>query len=882
MKGMQKISRGGSFSGLMAYAFDGDLDNPRELEGEVLGGNMAGRDPKSLAREFGASRAVRPDIAKPVWHNSLRLPEGEKLDKEKWSEIGDAYMKKMGFSEHHQRVYVLHDDEAGQHIHVVASRIALDGSLFLGKNENLISTKMIAELEKEFGLTITKSVSYDEKGKVVMPDRSRPKSGEVGKFERTGEPPGRFVLTDLIDQAIVDKPSASVFAERLVLSGIEVRANFSKNKLNGFSFVIDGMPFKGSQLGKQYMGKSLFERGLSYEQNRDYAHLKQYNRAATEHAERDRPTRDLESSESSRDRAGSRPDPADGGGLRRSDREGAYRADPGLAHSDSTGPRRSESDDEHGTFRPGLSEQGRTDTERRHDSSEARTGATQIRENLADNTGSHGPVGFSRDQPADTSGGGGIDSGVDVSGVGPMHTGDEATDNLLKLAYKATTKEAQEAMARQKKGQAEYDVVLKKRLADAQATVDQLLGISSKSGRPNLPTYSYEKAQKRPYSSRLTALAAKSGDVEWRGREMSRFASAIGASSFDLAFSDPNKKRGPIKKTLSAGQLANPQAVRGLAGHFARSGEVFISPPSGDGHGVILLTGLTDESLQNLEAAGFPPAAVVDVAGIKQAWLRADKALTAEERQRLLERLSDFTGASHQANASGRLPGFSKGLQAVTLISATGQSAPALKEHLNEIRAEIQAQRISLKLDQSALTWSKLDLSSYQSVGGITTLKNGWFREARDGAQSDLMDRNLQVTNDCIETKILESMARQKLPVEQAFRAVFSESRVCAGIELDAAQLTTHAYARVALEREGKRPGSVDIDAEARRRFPAVFDRAESRIDSGLQAMQEQMKLDGQAEQMEIERKADDQRLAKALEAATKIAQESRFGPGSS
>lgn len=874
MKGMQKISRGGSFAGVMAYAFDGDLDNPRELEGEVLGGNMSGRDPKALAREFNASRAVRPDVERPVWHNSLRLPEGEKLTNEQWSEIGDAYMKKMGFSENHQRVYVLHDDKTGQHIHIVASRIGLDGNLFLGKNENFISTKKIAELEKEFCLTITKGANYDEQGRVVMPDRSRPKSGEVGKFERTGESPSRLVLADLIDQAIADKPTASVFAERLVLAGVDVKANFSKDKLNGFSFVIDGIPFKGSQVGKQYSGKALFERGLSYEQDRDHAQLKQYSSAATEHAERHRPTRDLKPSESSRDRAGSRPDPADGSGLRGSDRAGADRADPGLAHSDPTGSRRGESADEHGTFSPGVSEQGRTDTERRHDSSEARTGATQARENLADNTGSHGPIGFGRDQPADT--GGGIDSGVDVSGVGPMHTGDEATDNLLKLAYKATTKEAQEAMARQKRGQAEYDVVLKKRLAEAQAAVNELLGISSKSGRPNLQICSYEKAQKRPYSSRLTALAAKAGDAEWRGREMSRFASAIGSSSFDLAFTDPNKKRGPIKKTLSAGQLANPQAVRGLAGHFARSGEVSVSPTSVDGHGVILLTGLTDESLQNLEAAGFSPAAVVDVAGKKQAWLRADEALTAEERQRLSERLSDLTGASHQANASGRLPGFSKGLQTVTLISATGQSAPALKEHLNDIRADIQAQKISLKLGQSALAWSKLDSSSYQSVGGIRTLKSGWFREARDGAQSDLMDRNLQVTNERIEAKILESMARQRLPVGQAYRAVFSESRFCAGIELDAAQLTTHAYARVALEREGKRLGSVDIDAEARRRFPAIFDRAESRVDSGLQAMQGRMKLDGQAEQLEFERKADEERREKAMKAAARVAQEQK------
>jgi len=872
MKGMQKISRGGSFAGVMSYAFDGDQDNPRELEGEVLGGNMSGRDPKSLTREFGASRAVRPDVAKPVWHNSLRLPKDDKLTKEQWSEIGDAYMRKMGFSNNHQRVYVLHDDEAGQHIHIVASRIALDGNLFLGKNENLVSTKMIAELEKEFKLTITKGANYDGHGKIVMPDRSRPKSGEVGKFERTGESPGRYVLTDLIDQAITDKPSASVFAERLILSGIEVRANFSKDKLNGFSFVIDGVKFKGSQLGKQYTGKALFERGLSYEQDRDYAQLKQHGSAAKEYAERDRSAANPTAPESGRDRASSVPTAADRSGLRRHAREGAYRSDPSNPDGDYASAGRTESADQHDNLGSELPGQSSADSGRRHGSAEAHPRAKTNRE---DNPGAPSAIdvsGFIPDQHVDADGG--IDAGVDVSGVGPMHTGDEATDNLLKLAYKAAMKESQEMMARQKKGQAEYDVVLKKRLAGAQATVNVLLGISNKSSRPNLQNYSYEMAQKRPYSSRLTALAAKAGDAEWRGREMSRFAIAIGASSVDLAFSDPGKKRGPIKKTLSADQLASPQNVRGLAAHFARSGEVAVIPQAADAKGVILLTGLNDESLQKLESAGFSPAAVVDVAGEKQAWLRADETLTTEERQKLSERLSELTGVAQSLSGYGRLPGFSKGLQTVTLVSASGQSAPTLKEHLNEIRADLLDKKISLRLDQAVLFRAALASGDFNHVGSAKYLKTGWFQETRDRVQADVMNRTVQISNERIEAKVLEAMARHKVSISEAYSAVFSESSICAGSELDAAKLVAHAYTRIELESEGKQPAGVDIDAEARQRFPELIKRAESGVDSEQNARREQMQKDAEEEQRELERQEEERRRQRAIEAAMRVSRE--------
>jgi len=132
MKGMQKIQRGSGFRGCADYLFDHD-------NGRVIGGNMVGTTPRALAAEFGVARRQRPDIERPVWHNSLRLPHDERVEmtEEKWREIGVDYMHGMGFSEQHQWVCVLHND----HVHFLANRVGLDGSVFLGRNENLKSPR---------------------------------------------------------------------------------------------------------------------------------------------------------------------------------------------------------------------------------------------------------------------------------------------------------------------------------------------------------------------------------------------------------------------------------------------------------------------------------------------------------------------------------------------------------------------------------------------------------------------------------------------------------------------------------------------------------------------------------------------------------------------
>ncbi|WP_426817784.1 relaxase/mobilization nuclease domain-containing protein [Winslowiella sp. 2C04] len=259
MKGMNKIKRGKNFRGVISYAL---APAPHHMTiPMVIGGNLVGITVDELNAEFVKTQKLREDVTKPVWHNSLRLPVGESLTNQQWRNIADDYMKRMGFSDTHLRCYVLHNDEAGQHIHIIASRInvLVDRQLYLGKNENLISTRVIQDLEQDHKLTRTKGPS---------PAKPRKKQRKLTRNEkmmqeRTGEKASKKVIQEAIDAILTffDTITIENFVYELQKQNISVTANIaSTGKMNGFSFEHQRVAFKASQLGKAYSWSNMSKR----------------------------------------------------------------------------------------------------------------------------------------------------------------------------------------------------------------------------------------------------------------------------------------------------------------------------------------------------------------------------------------------------------------------------------------------------------------------------------------------------------------------------------------------------------------------------------------------------------------------------------------------
>lgn len=272
------MNRGAGFRGVLDYAY--------KSTAVIIGGNMSGTNARDLATEFGVARQMRPDVDKPVWHCSLSLPAGEKISDEKWLKIADKFMKDMEFTSLNQYHVVKHQDTDKQHIHIIANRVGLDGSLWYGKREALKAIDLTQKLEKEFGLVATVGLE-NKNGKKSLT------KGEIEMSLRTGDAPAKQILQNTIDTALGgkdNKQSIFAFMEKLEKADIKVIPNVAKTgKMNGFSFECGGVYFKGSQLGKKYSWNELIKRGVTYEQDREGEKL-------IERAEQAKATSSIESS----------------------------------------------------------------------------------------------------------------------------------------------------------------------------------------------------------------------------------------------------------------------------------------------------------------------------------------------------------------------------------------------------------------------------------------------------------------------------------------------------------------------------------------------------------------------------------------------------------
>jgi hypothetical protein len=267
-----KVGRGGGFRGVLDYALNKD-------DARIVGGNMSGLDARELAHEFGAARALRPDVDRPVWHTSLSAAPGEKLSDEQWQSLAQEFMKGMGFSESTPFLVVRHaagEDQntplgqgpTTEHVHIIASRIDLAGDLWHGKWEARTAIELTQQLEKKFGLIETKGLDAER------PEKKRASKAETERGERLGETPARTQLQDKVSAAMEGGATVREFVDRLHASGVNVRPNLaSTGKMNGFSFELGGVAFKGSDLGKAYTFSGLQKSGLDYSPARDTAFL---------------------------------------------------------------------------------------------------------------------------------------------------------------------------------------------------------------------------------------------------------------------------------------------------------------------------------------------------------------------------------------------------------------------------------------------------------------------------------------------------------------------------------------------------------------------------------------------------------------------------------
>src|SRR3954451_21520508 len=115
--------------------------------------------------------AERTDCEKPLFHCSVRLPEGEELFRTQWAYVADRIEKRLEFAGQGRAIAFHHQQNGDTHMHIAWSRIdtkewkAIDPGLYKNK-----LNQICRDLEVELGLTRVRS-GREEGQKTLAPDR---------------------------------------------------------------------------------------------------------------------------------------------------------------------------------------------------------------------------------------------------------------------------------------------------------------------------------------------------------------------------------------------------------------------------------------------------------------------------------------------------------------------------------------------------------------------------------------------------------------------------------------------------------------------------------------------------------------------------------------
>jgi hypothetical protein len=231
---IHSLHKGTGFGGVLRY-----ISNPDK--GYLLGGSYR---PEASTRDIAADMGslAHDRTSKPVFHASLSLPPGERLDDAQWLRAASHYLEGLGYSDVPFVVY-RHTDREHDHIHIVASRVTYDGKLVSDSNDRQRGMALCREIEKLYQL----AAPTPRNAEATL------RQEEIHGVKNKGEEHLKAKLRDAIQQSGQGNPTLSDFVTRLEQQGVGVTLNqTSKGTIRGISFEIEGTAFAGSSLGRDF------------------------------------------------------------------------------------------------------------------------------------------------------------------------------------------------------------------------------------------------------------------------------------------------------------------------------------------------------------------------------------------------------------------------------------------------------------------------------------------------------------------------------------------------------------------------------------------------------------------------------------------------------
>lgn len=249
-----KISRPRRVGSTVRYLI-GPLDNAgRRRDMVKVVASTIGREPDMAVKFLNHVAKLRPRLKRHLYHVSISVPQSEReLSQRDWVAIGRIWCAGMGIENY---MIVLHD----AHIHILGSRIRLDGTAASDRNDYRRSELLLRKIEAEFDLKRTPSSHIVNRARRQSHRRARSLK-ELHAIGKDGTSHKDYIRNTL-DELLAKAPDVKHLEAALAEAGIDMTID---QALDGSAHVLFG--FHGRQYGQRSLGQgysltNLVEKGL--------------------------------------------------------------------------------------------------------------------------------------------------------------------------------------------------------------------------------------------------------------------------------------------------------------------------------------------------------------------------------------------------------------------------------------------------------------------------------------------------------------------------------------------------------------------------------------------------------------------------------------------
>lgn len=261
-----KISRPRRARATMSYLLQAQDHMGRQRKTVSIVASTIGQTLEMADEYLSAISNLRPRLSRHLYHVSISVsPNDRDLSNQEWADIGRAWCDEMGLQNF---MIVLHDN----HIHILASRIRMDGTAASDRFDYRRSETVLRGLEARFELLPTESSHLLDPRRQARHRRAQ-SIAELHATAKEGISHKDFIRA-AIDAALIEAPDETLLRDALAKVGIGMTIDETLDGALHVLFSFRGRIFGPRALGRGYSLSHLVEKGLQiYDLQDQLSHL---------------------------------------------------------------------------------------------------------------------------------------------------------------------------------------------------------------------------------------------------------------------------------------------------------------------------------------------------------------------------------------------------------------------------------------------------------------------------------------------------------------------------------------------------------------------------------------------------------------------------------